>query len=677
MAIDLEYRFGIDWNRDGVICWGSEPSDPRNLLERQHQSLIDDGNTNLTNASLEYVNVVPAKYSIHMIDITATSSPATVDLYTDGLSGVALSTDQVLSVWLSCADATNIGTVIVTVYGISTFPVVENHVTSGTEIAAAGEDGLRVNLPYNTSEQLALSIYIETTGAVEPIRLMGMMLVNGTAIVPHNTGDDVSSYENITPYVLSASASRGKSSNTDFVASVGTIELSLKNDTRIFSPDYTGGPLYGYHRKYMPIRFEALQNDVWNRLWSGYTDTYDLTAGQTNSRDATITGFDIVNRLSYIASAFERLSSGTVDVAINSILSDNLELSPDSVIMFFDQGWFDINPLSGEDALQMGSGVGTNTLNYLGRGWDDQDTADQVFASLMEAEFGMLLVDRNGRLTFFNQDWPRDSSVLDNIEIGVDVVSGDYTLGQEGYSGAVVTYDKQVIINDGIIWQLENPYPAQKGTTQVQEITTDVDIVALNVIPFIGNTQVTDWGPPYSWAYIDDQNDLTAPSNEAAAVGWTLAITGENTFTLTTNFTSWNPLTYSQNFIVLDIVIRGDAVGFEEGTVYSEDADTSDFPATLYVIQNPNIVTEASAAQAVAEIVNYRNVLRGYFSEITMIVKDAATLDYLVSWDTGTKIEVSEYQSALSDSPHMIVGVDYSYAEGVVTGTYKLEPVYE
>src|SRR5690242_14226842 len=114
-----------------------------------------------------------------------------------------------------------------------------------------------------------------------------------------NTNDQYMAYDDISAYVESASGQLGMSSTYDNVAAEGTLNLTLRNTTKIFSPENSASPFYSFdssadpnfpsgHYPYtfpninwangsiLSVDFQDPVTLTYVEKWRGFIDTIDV-----------------------------------------------------------------------------------------------------------------------------------------------------------------------------------------------------------------------------------------------------------------------------------------------------------------------------------------------------------------------------------------------------------------
>jgi len=83
------------------------------------------------------------------------------------------------------------------------------------------------------------------------------------------TPDFSQAIDDITGYVKSISIDRGKKTELGNIPA-GTLDITLNNADKRFSPPYDKGPLYGKIRPWLPVRIRATINGDTQTIYTGF-----------------------------------------------------------------------------------------------------------------------------------------------------------------------------------------------------------------------------------------------------------------------------------------------------------------------------------------------------------------------------------------------------------------------
>lgn len=105
------------------------------------------------------------------------------------------------------------------------------------------------------------------------------------------------SIDDISRYVKDFSCTLGITRPDELVAYTGTLDITLNNADRRFSPLYSASPYYGNMVGGKPVKATITQGGSTYTIWTGYTRQFAVTPGQYKSREATIACVDLMARL--------------------------------------------------------------------------------------------------------------------------------------------------------------------------------------------------------------------------------------------------------------------------------------------------------------------------------------------------------------------------------------------
>jgi hypothetical protein len=104
-------------------------------------------------------------------------------------------------------------------------------------------------------------------------------------------------WTDITSYVYSANISRGRSD--DYSPFVGTAQVVLNNDSRLFDPFYTSGTYYGKLLPRRQIKIEGISNGVTYSVFRGFVDGFPASWDEAGlNATTTLSCFDAISLIS-------------------------------------------------------------------------------------------------------------------------------------------------------------------------------------------------------------------------------------------------------------------------------------------------------------------------------------------------------------------------------------------
>lgn len=288
----MTLRFDIltDWDDDGFICRYATPADPVNrfgatALEVSNMYYRVTGGGSLTPIIDE------TDYGLESLTwVTATG--ATADIGYNGTnwnSPLMSAGTYTLVFWIKSASVTHdavsllvrfmsgSGTIVAT---SSSFQVLFANGWTKVAITATAAGGTRYYL------QIA-----RLGAAAATYSLTGPMLVAGSIAPEFNIGG-TSIYDNLRHYANDASWTVGFNQPYQYVAAVGRLRLTLKNTTRIFSPEYSGSPLYGKLRGQRKFQVYGVSPGEDRLMWTGWLDRISPQPGVLGTRLAYLEASD-------------------------------------------------------------------------------------------------------------------------------------------------------------------------------------------------------------------------------------------------------------------------------------------------------------------------------------------------------------------------------------------------
>lgn len=132
------------------------------------------------------------------------------------------------------------------------------------------------------------------------------------------TNDDISAYYKGLDIIT------GITQADSNVASVGTVQITLQNTTRRFTPNYSAGPLYGKLLPGKPIRIQATAYGVTSTIFRGFTTNIVVKAGQYKSRECTLEAQDYLGRMQQQDISLPLLENIASDVLVKHAINQAL-----------------------------------------------------------------------------------------------------------------------------------------------------------------------------------------------------------------------------------------------------------------------------------------------------------------------------------------------------------------
>ncbi|KKN20095.1 hypothetical protein LCGC14_0939030 [marine sediment metagenome] len=525
-------------------------------------------------------------------------------------------------------------------------------------------DGLvRKGYTFTTGSNPSGVVLYETFSSDTDI-FAGFQLNEGSILAPYSPSGIVGEYEDISAYVLSASWQLG-STNDKAMAFEGTADILLDNQSKLFSPENEDGPLYGHFTQDLMVYIDQYLEDVWVRMWSGWTGEFSVEPGSNGT--ATISCFQGNKRLrdgEFQAPIYEdaRIDEAIQDLVLQaggnyvpvgyrqSLVGDNTALGVNSVL---------------RDASRVFNAAdqGRRSYELIGDTWGEQVSGEKAIVELLEAENAHLWLNRSGELELRSYNWfiPTSAKDITDIVVGTDTQAATYVHAEAPINRVEVTLKPKSSEKGVPIWSTKNTItvPARQTvkTGLVFTFEEGLSRTITNVQGQQSELDITVWKTPGTLRQ-DTSEAYTATEVEDYLTAYITERGGGQHVLILSNSHS-KP-------IYVDVIISGDYLIGGDGQTYIFDNDRGNsINRETYTTQ---LLTTEREAEAYAEYRLHLGGVAGYFSSITFNVPDDAILSTLT---LGEIILLTEGQTG-EQAYHAIIGENVSVSGGVVRVTYSL-----
>jgi len=463
-------------------------------------------------------------------------------------------------------------------------------------------------------------------------------------------------YEDISDYILSLDWMLGKSKLDTAISYEGTATLLLDNQSKIFSPENTNSPLYGFFKKNLLV--QITYNDT--VMWTGWTDTWGVVPGANRTAKINcLQGHKNLRDGELRATPYE-------DATVSDVITELVELSGARIASVgFAQSRLSKNTILGSNAILTDTtkifdyiGEGLRTYEFLGDSWDDQVNLEKALAELLEAEKAHLWLNRAGALELHNYtDFVPIGDNIPTINVGEDTTSAVYMYGEEPINRVEVTLKPKKTEDNVVVWRTNNAIAVPpKSTIKVGLGFTFPEGASKTVININPDADLTVWknirtlrkGGSFAYDAATVSENLTALILTSGA--------GQHVLELTSSFS---------RTVYVDAEVTGDYLLGDGEQTYVFDVDVWN-GSYLREIESNIISTEAEAKFMAEYTLWQHSEILGGFSSIQYTDPD-------VDYTLGQILYLIEEQTGKSGY-HAIIGEKASYTN-VLVMSYLLAPL--
>lgn len=514
-------------------------------------------------------------------------------------------------------------------------------------------------------------------GGNTTFKVRAVMLASGTTFGQFNCGE-LSPYDNISDFALSASWELGRNNFDDPIAYEGTARIVLDNDDKRFSPANTDSPLYGHLNQNLMIALEYESSiNNWVRMWTGWTSQFKTKTGRTSTRQAEIICQQGIYRLRDGDLDFEVTENMTINEAILAILENSGFRSgyyPLITTLNFDArlGW---NSWL-QDAEQLFSSISTayRYMELAGFGWGRKTSPSEAIEQMLEAEHSKLYIDRDGGLVLKHREDYVNTVADHTLNLGTDVQDATYRFGEDVINHVDVFVKPRKQVTNQVIWTTKEPifiigHPFGDGRqnlyTRYVELHFEFEEGSQRTITAIDAHSIKDMAVVVynrnPRAY-DDPSPYIVPASEWDGEVHATVLGSES---LRKRLQVRNNLEFP---VWIDIEISGDYLEGGEGGVWVvDDLDSQELIRSVQAekIELPSATTETEAISYGNFVLHRKSTPIGEFTE--MRIKDDPTIK------VGDVISITEEQTGEVDRRHVVLGESGDYgAGGILEMVYKL-----
>jgi hypothetical protein len=475
------WRIGIDWNRNGVICWDALPGDPLNIFPQPLRYTQLDWRTDVaTNVARVAAKSDYGIYALETITDTGVNN------------GLIMGQDNALAVNDIPVDVSTAYSLSARVRGISGYGGVNFRVRvkdqAGNTLVTSSAFTLTADWQMQSvtfatggsATHILVEIVKDNNAANVTFQTTGFMLVIGSTMPGYNTGHAISRYDNITSSVMDAEWFLGIRTPYQLDANDSMLQLRLSNADQRFSPEYASSPLYS---KVAPLRPAALQS--WDGAtrrthWSGWLESIKPAPNQYGERTLDITCAGAMLFFEDVTTSLSLQENKRTNELVESLLNEVRLPSPLTQITLLDQTGYcelGVNTMLADTTIAHDLQQGKSTLAFAADNWvrrnqnensPEPDTFNvyRAIKDVVAAERGRFFFNRAGAALF----WNRHEFLLNDTSLATfdnDMTGLSYQFAERGdFANRVrVSCHPRAISPDSneILWQLDKPVTIAPG----------------------------------------------------------------------------------------------------------------------------------------------------------------------------------------------------------------------
>jgi hypothetical protein len=480
------FRFGVDWNRKGLICWDARPGDALNILPKPLiYSTIDFRKSGVvTSAALQTIETdygfwcfavqtgtgvnnglvlgqEDGTLAVNDIPVNA-SSPYSVAVWVRGLSGYA-SVPLVLRV----KDQSG-----ATLFASSNFNLSANW----QKISVSGSTGAG-------STHILIEVVKNNNAADVNFQAVGFMVVSGSVIPNgYNAGHSTNLYDNLVGRVTEANWFLGSHQPYQDDADDSILRLKVKNTDKQYSPEYSSSPLAGFLLPYRPIQVQSNDGTTTRTHVVGWVESIQPTVNEDGERSAEIKAAGAMLFFEDMQTSLALQENKLTSEIITALLQEVVIPPALTRGLFLDvSGYGEVGTTAylADTVIPNSVEGGKTTLAYAADNWvrrggstDEKQDTFNVYRAIKDvaaAERGRFFFDRSGKATFWNRHHLLTDTLIDATFDNTMVDLGYEYAGLGDFKNEVIVSCHPRAISESaeeLLWKLDKPINIQPGETR-------------------------------------------------------------------------------------------------------------------------------------------------------------------------------------------------------------------
>lgn len=493
---------------------------------------------------------------------------------------------------------------------------------------------------------------------------------DGYTYEPSNT----SVYDDISGDLLNLRWQLGHNNFYGTIPFEGTLEITLTNVDKKYSPAYTDSPLHGSLKMNLRtiVQMKDPSETEWTTMWTGWTESYQVSVGSARERNARIKARQGVFRFREGSLVINPYRNSRIDPVMHDLVVNsgwllgyyNDDFDPD------DYGIYDVWERIDK---------GVTSYEYIGDGWNNTVDLEAGMKDLLEAENAKLIINRRGALELHNRNSTAYTGFPKAV-INIDELNKtDYEYGAKMINTVEVSVTPKESATDEVIWDSKGDiYVPANGTSEqfkleftfeeglpksIENIQLNQENMDVRVASGKRDEPTEEYDNPFEITDPVVLANVTIQAEQLATGEVFVYVQNDNDFKVYVAFK-----------------IKGNYIRSGEGIIYvykDEDA-IADSKAVFTEKITTKIATTGAQTKGLAEYRLLRDAYpSGEFKSIELISKDTANFNMIKSMTIGDIILVSESQTGEQNKPHIIVGEQSNAKNGMLKITFQLARTLE
>lgn len=539
----------------------------------------------------------------------------------------------------------------------------------GFGFTITGEEWQQVGYTFTpTTDYAFIMVGKNNSAGTNPtIDITGFMVVKGSELPnAFNIGTEISLWDNVTEYCLSANWQLGKPNADAKIAAEGTADIVLNNVDRLFSPEYEESPLYGYMIPNLPVIIELYDPHIeeYVRKWTGWVDAYDVDAGRTRELQTNIAAKQGLLRLSQSTLNTPLLFNVSSGEAIERIINDTDWIPPT-----FNTSWrLDVSELDVNTVFDASGAViaefdeGQVIFEFVGDEWDSTRlTPTKAIEDIIEVEDGWFWLNEYGRPVFRDRYHGANLflAATEDFDVTVDreLIDGEYDYGGGLYNAVEITYYPKTLEEDTLVWQSREPIIVSansiKNILPSFELEEGQKVSVVSILPFGTGSEFTA-----------EAGGVDA----STSVSISIEVTNDKAQVVINNS--------SVNDIEMSFTLRGTIIRSSGGTIYAADDPATIIRYNLRMVHSANkkLLSSEAEAQAYGDwlLQKHKNPL-GVFNNVQLRNRMYKWYRRQMYAKIGSTVNISDEQTGATNKRHLIIGEKHRWTPRLLHSTLVTE----